>query len=58
MEEFPFTVIAGKYEEEGERNYKYIEDFKTFEEAFKALLKVKGYPFARIEYEGKELRLV
>ena len=44
-----FTVVAGKYESDGERNYKYIEEFSTEQEALVALAKVEGYPFAEIE---------
>lgn len=44
-----FTVVAGKYEADGERNYKYIETFATRQEAEKALAKVAGYPFSELE---------
>ena len=46
-----YTVVAGKYESDGERNYKYIEEFDTLDEARKALAAVSSYPFAEIESE-------
>lgn len=48
----PFTVVAGKFEPDGERNYKYIESFDTLALAEAALDKVRGYPFAEIEGQG------
>ena len=45
----PFTVVAGKFEPDGTRNYKYVEGFATLDEAQAALDKVRGYPFAEIE---------
>lgn len=47
-----FTVVAGKLEDDGERNYKYIESFATLDEAQAALDKVRSYPFAEIEGQG------
>ena len=44
-----FTVVAGKYEADGSRNYKYIESFDTRQEAEDAWARVAGYPFAEIE---------
>lgn len=48
----PFTVVAGKFEPDGTRNYKYIEGFGTLVEAQAALATVSGYPFAEIEGPG------
>lgn len=45
-----FTVVAGKFEDDGERNYKYIEEFGSLDEAQAALATVSSYPFAEIEY--------
>lgn len=47
-----FTVVAGKFEPDGTRNYKYIAVFTTLVEAQAALDKVRGYPFAEIEGQG------
>lgn len=44
-----FTVVAGKLEDGGERNYKYIESFDTLAQAEAALDKVRSYQFAEIE---------
>jgi hypothetical protein len=45
----PFTVVAGKFYNDGERSYSYIESFGTLAEAEAALDKVRSYPFAEIE---------
>ena len=50
-----FTVVAGKYEADGERNYKYIENFATRQEAEEALARVKGYPFSELEVDPAAL---
>lgn len=47
-----FTVVAGNYDEDGERNYKYIEEFTTRKEAEEALARVSGYPFSELEQKG------
>lgn len=45
-----FTVVAGKYESDGSRNYKYVsEPFATRQEAEADLARFAGYPFAEIE---------
>lgn len=51
----PFTVAAGKYDGE-ERNCKYCEDFKTFEEAFAAYIQRTDYPWCDMEYVDPEGR--
>ena len=48
-EPLPFTVVAGKFEHDGTRNYKYIESFATLDEAQAALATVSSYPFAELE---------
>lgn len=49
-----FSVVAGKYEQfDGEltENIKYISEPMLLEDAEQDLERVKGYPFARIEYQ-------
>jgi len=55
----PFVVVAGKYEHVGdegdgcstnERNYKYISEPKSLDEALADLQNYAGYPFHEIEY--------
>nr|DAH73673.1 MAG TPA: hypothetical protein [Caudoviricetes sp.] len=48
----PFTVVAGKLEGDGERNYKYVESFADVMDAVRALDTCKGYHFAEIEYRA------
>ena len=45
-----FTVLAGKYEEEGE-NVKYCNDFLTIEEVIRAIKEkgLRSYHFCRVE---------
>ncbi len=53
-----FVVVAGKYEEfEGEQieNFKYISEPMLIGDAEKDLERVKGYPFARIEYQSPDV---
>lgn len=50
-----FTVVAGKYEADGSRNYKYIETFATRQEAEEALAMVAGYPFSELEVDPAAL---
>lgn len=45
----PFTVIAGKYESDGERNVKYIEEFTAIEPAIEAFNDHYSYHFCEIE---------
>lgn len=45
----PFTVIAGKYESDGERNVKYIDTFPSIESAIEAFNEYCTYPFCEIE---------
>jgi hypothetical protein len=49
----PFTVVAGTYERDGDRNYKYIDSFSTLPEAVVALGKLKDYPFHEIEFKDE-----
>jgi hypothetical protein len=44
-----YTVVAGKFEDDGSRNYKYIEEFDTLDAAQAAFEQVKSCPFAEIE---------
>lgn len=53
----PFTVLAGKYDADGERNIKYSEGFVLFDEAVAALKYVSDYPWYVIDYKGVELTL-
>ncbi len=47
-----FTVVAGKYEADGSRNYKFIgEPHATIEAAEAELATVASYPFAEIEVD-------
>ncbi|WP_416052772.1 hypothetical protein [Cupriavidus basilensis] len=48
----PFTVVAGKFEGDGERNYKYVDSFADVMDAVRALDTCKGYHFAEIEYRA------
>lgn len=43
-----YTVLAGKWDGD-EINWKYIEDFNTFEDALEAYDKVCDYPEHRLE---------
>jgi hypothetical protein len=52
-DQLPFTVVAGTYERDGDRNYKYIDSFSTLPEAVVALGKVKDYPFHEIEFKDE-----
>ena len=52
-EPLPFTVVAGKFEPDGTRNYKYIESFAILDEAQAALATVSSYPFAELESNVK-----
>lgn len=45
-----FTVVAGKFDG-NEENCKYVEEFKTLDEAIVAFLQVTDYPWCRIEYK-------
>lgn len=45
-----FTVVAGKFNDDGSIDYKYISQvFASLAEAEKDFESVKGYPFADIE---------
>jgi hypothetical protein len=45
-----FVVVAGKYDHDGERNYKYSsEEFFILAEAIADAEKCFGYPFVEIE---------
>lgn len=49
-----FIVVAGKYDQfndELTENFKYISEPMLLEDAEHDLERVKGYPFARIEYQ-------
>lgn len=45
----PFTVIAGKYESDGEIDVKYIDNFSTLELAIEAFNERYDYPIRQIE---------
>lgn len=51
-----FSVIAGKYESH-EPNCKYSEEFESLDAAMSAYDKVRGYPWAYIQYKGRFLEL-
>lgn len=51
-----FCVVAGKFEDFGERNYKYSSEQFTLDEALEDLQKYNGYHFAHIEYKGWEIQ--
>lgn len=53
-----FCVVAGKFEQFGERNYKYSSEQFTLDEALEDLQKYQNYPFAHIEYKGWEIEAV
>lgn len=53
-----FCVAAGKFEQFGERNYKYLSEQFTLDEALEDLQKYQGYHFAHIEYKGWEIKAV
>lgn len=44
--EIMYDVDAGRWEPEGDRNYKYSSTFLTLDEAVAAYQKCKGYPWA------------
>lgn len=44
-EELSFEIAGGKYEPDGEVNYKYIDSTDSAEEALRLYAKVDGYPF-------------
>ena len=52
-----FSVIAGKYEDNNEANYKYSCEFETLDEAIAAYDFVSDYPWAYIKYKGRVLEL-
>jgi len=51
-----FSVIAGKYDGD-DLNCKYSDDFDSLDDAIAAFDKVKGYPWAFIQYKGRVLEL-
>lgn len=55
LKEKTFVVVAGKYEQlDGEQseNIKYVSEPMLLESAERDLERVRGYPFARIEYQA------
>jgi hypothetical protein len=52
MEKRQFTVVAGKFESDGDMNVKYVEAFATREEADVAFDEHASYPFCLIEGAG------
>ena len=51
-----YHVIAGKYEDNNERNIKYADSFATLEEAVGKMREMRGYPFCELQDDdGNEL---
>lgn len=50
--ELPYTVASGKYEHNGDKNYKYINSFATLAEAIKEWKVNRDYAFNDIEYKA------
>lgn len=49
MEKRQFTVVAGKYESNGDMNIKYIDNFSSYEAACVAFERYKSSLFCEIE---------
>lgn len=50
-----FLVNAGKYEPDGERNYKYCDSFSDFNEARNAYASTEGYAFRELVLKQRHL---
>lgn len=46
----PYRVDAGKFEDDGSRNYKYCDAFESLEEGLAAVKSCQGYHFVEFHY--------